>query len=346
MEAGTHLRKLLARADAMAMLGVLAIQESRQGSGQTVPRPRANFAHIIHSLKRPEEVRTLRRIYGPALVVLGAYSPRPTRLKSLAREIADSRASNQSGDFLTRAEQLLRKDEQELGQEYGQNVADTFPLADIVIETSSRSAMLESVQRAIDLFFGNIFETPNRDEQGMYLADGAAFRSASLARQVGAAICRTDGSLVALGTNEVPKSGGGAYWCNDGNDHRDFRLGYDSSGRMRENVLTEILGKLQSGGWLSDSRKSQPIKQLVVEAVRTGQLPSASPPILKSAQFLGTIDYVRAVHAEMAAITDAARHGISTNGCILYTTTFPCHDCAKHIIAAGISRVVYVKPYR
>ena len=29
----------------------------------------------------------------------------------------------------------------------------------------------------------------------------------------------------------------------------------------------------------------------------------------------------------------------------IYTTTFPCHDCTKHIIAAGIKRVVYVEPY-
>jgi deoxycytidylate deaminase len=63
---------------------------------------------------------------------------------------------------------------------------------------------------------------------------------------------------------------------------------------------------------------------------------------MKAAQF----DYIRAVHAEMAAITDAARHDISITGCTLYTTTFPCHDCAKHIVASGIRRVVYIEPYR
>lgn len=31
--------------------------------------------------------------------------------------------------------------------------------------------------------------------------------------------------------------------------------------------------------------------------------------------------------------------------CILYTTTFPCHDCAKHIVASGIREVVYLAPY-
>jgi deoxycytidylate deaminase len=68
-------------------------------------------------------------------------------------------------------------------------------------------------------------------------------------------------------------------------------------------------------------------------------------PIMKGAQFTATIDYVRAVHAEMAAITDAARNAVATAGAELYTTTFPCHDCAKHIVAAGIKRVVYIEPY-
>ena len=34
-----------------------------------------------------------------------------------------------------------------------------------------------------------------------------------------------------------------------------------------------------------------------------------------------------------------------TSGATLYCTTFPCHNCAKHIVAAGIERVVYVEPY-
>ena len=29
----------------------------------------------------------------------------------------------------------------------------------------------------------------------------------------------------------------------------------------------------------------------------------------------------------------------------MFTTTFPCHMCARHIITAGIEKVVYVEPY-
>jgi hypothetical protein len=56
--------------------------------------------------------------------------------------------------------------------------------------------LYERVQRAIELLFGNVFITPSIDEQGMYLARAAALRSASLARQVGAAICRPDGTAL------------------------------------------------------------------------------------------------------------------------------------------------------
>jgi hypothetical protein len=47
----------------------------------------------------------------------------------------------------------------------------------------------------------------------------------------------------------------------------------------------------------------------------------------------------------MAALIDAARRGASVDRCTLYATTFPCHHCARHVVAAGIRRVVYVAPY-
>ena len=47
----------------------------------------------------------------------------------------------------------------------------------------------------------------------------------------------------------------------------------------------------------------------------------------------------------MDALLSCSRAGIPTTGSSLYCTTFPCHNCAKHIIASGINRVVYVEPY-
>lgn len=338
--AGNSLRKTLGRQDAMAMLGVGGIRELREARHGDPNKPVEGLAYIFYSLKRPEELQALRRIYGPALIIVAAYAAKSRRIADLAKRIAESRFSNQSTAYFPQAESLIQTDESEAGEEFGQDVEDTFALADIIINSSDRSSTTDSINRFVELLFGNSFHTPTRDEQGMYLAQGAAYRSASLARQVGAALCKVDGSLVAVGSNEVPTSGGGQYWPDDKLDGRDFRSGYDSSDRMRENLLAEILGRLQNGGWLAADKATMPVGQLVQEALRTGK-----PPLMKGAQFTSTIDFVRAVHAEMAALTDAARRGVATDGTILYTTTFPCHDCAKHVVASGVKRVVYIEPY-
>ncbi len=52
-----------------------------------------------------------------------------------------------------------------------------------------------------------------------------------------------------------------------------------------------------------------------------------------------------AVHAEQNAIIQAARLGIQLEGATLYCTHQPCVICAKMIINAGISRVVYREGY-
>lgn len=53
-----------------------------------------------------------------------------------------------------------------------------------------------------------------------------------------------------------------------------------------------------------------------------------------------------AVHAEANAILFAARYGVGTEGADLYTTHEPCIACARMIVNAGISKVVFLVPYR
>jgi dCMP deaminase len=54
---------------------------------------------------------------------------------------------------------------------------------------------------------------------------------------------------------------------------------------------------------------------------------------------------VRAVHAEMNAVVQAALHGVSTMGATLYCTSSPCHACTKVLLNAGVREVVYRDPY-
>lgn len=52
------------------------------------------------------------------------------------------------------------------------------------------------------------------------------------------------------------------------------------------------------------------------------------------------IKYEWVEHAERNAIYNAARAGVSTNGCTVYLSGPPCTNCAKGLIQAGIRKVV------
>lgn len=53
----------------------------------------------------------------------------------------------------------------------------------------------------------------------------------------------------------------------------------------------------------------------------------------------------RGIHAEQNAIIQGAVHGISIDGATIYITNQPCSVCAKMIVNAGISRVVFEGEY-
>ncbi len=53
----------------------------------------------------------------------------------------------------------------------------------------------------------------------------------------------------------------------------------------------------------------------------------------------------RGLHAEQNVILQAASHGVSTTGSVLYVTNVPCSICAKMIINAGIKEVVVLDEY-
>ena len=52
------------------------------------------------------------------------------------------------------------------------------------------------------------------------------------------------------------------------------------------------------------------------------------------------------VHAEQNAIADAARRGVTLEGATAFITHFPCINCSKLLIAAGIARIRYRHDYR
>jgi cytidine deaminase len=343
MEAGTEFRATIGRGDALAILGLTKVRAFREEAKRNAKAKKATqtrpCAYILRSLKNPAEAHTLREIYGDAFVLIAAYSSHDARLRHFANRIAKSNNEFPIERHLGRAEDLMQTDQEELGTKLGQGVRKTFHLADVFVDTNDPGELRNSLTRFIELLFGNAFHTPTRDEYGMYQATAAAMRSSELGRQVGAAISTVEGDVVALGTNEVPKAGGGLYWCTDKPDKRQFLLGFDSNDEQIGEVIADVLKRLQGAGWLAKSKNLLDVKELVKLALE------GDKPPLKGSRATSLIEFGRAVHAEMAAITDAARRGVSVNGCAMYVTAFPCHLCARHVVASGIGRLVYIEPY-
>jgi deoxycytidylate deaminase len=338
MAAGSELRSMAGRGDILALLSVAKIREIRQKNLGNVNNPPAGSrtAYILRSLKHPDEVATLRGIYGRAFSLISAYEPRASRLNNLSVRIASSVHSSDFGSFRHQAAELIQIDERE-DRTLGQNVRDAFPMADVFVDARSKPELGASIGRFVELLFGQPFHTPTRDEYAMFHAHGAALRSADLGRQVGASITSSDGDIVAVGCNDVPRFGGGLYWSDDQNDSRDFRIGQDTSILFRQDLVTQFIMRLGESNLLSS--KAARVRP---EAI--------ARRLLKNKPFKETIaasiiEFGRSVHAEMAAISDAARRGTSLHGTRLYSTTFPCHLCARHIVAAGIDRVTYIEPY-
>ena len=335
MDAGDDFRSLITSDDALAILGVGEIRKLRQKKTKLASEPAKRTAYIVKSLKHPEEIVSLREIYGPSFLLIAAYSPREVRIQHLASKIARSRNSYDVEAFREHAERLITRDQKDSTKTFGQNVRQSFPMADIFVDTTDEQKLRENVHRFVRLVLGDNSETPTKDEYAMAHAFVAGLRSGALGRQVGAAIASPAGEILMVGTNEVPKYGGGQYWPNDNPDQRDIRKEFDSSDLLKQINIGEILDKLADEGWLLSSKKQLASGDRVKEAL----------PLLKGTRIMQPLEYGRAVHAEMAAIVEAATRGISLRGASLYTTTFPCHECARHIIAAGILRVVFIEPY-
>ena len=315
--ARTHGGDLLALAAAAKISSKRTIDESRQRE------PLARTAHIIRSLKHPGEVHALRRIYGPGFFLIGVVSSPAERRRFL---------KERRGCTEEEVDKLFARDDHE-GETLGQRTRDTFHLADVFLDLDDAP----SLERFLNLVFANPYETPSRDEYAMFLAFSAALRSADLSRQVGAVLMSEAGDVVAIGTNDVPAPGGGLYWPGKG-DHRDHVLGRDTNETQRKVIVDEVLSCLGDVANETLARLGQPPLDMA-EWRKEGWRK------LKDAAVMDITEYGRAVHAEMEALLACARSGISPRKATLFSTTFPCHNCAKHIIAAGVGRVVYVEPY-
>lgn len=314
----------------LAELAISKIRLDRQANGKDELGKKfvaRRVCHIINSIKNQAELDLLREVYREVLFVFGVFSPVSKRERNLL-ELGYPREKIQA---------LMERDAKG-GGDSGQTVGDTFPQSDFFLrmETNSTITLQTKVERYLDLILGSKIVTPTKEESAMYAAASAASSSACLSRQVGAAVTDKDGDILAVGWNDVPKAFGGLYHFdreNDpagANDLRCYNQGKRCFNDDEKTTLAEAL-----------------IETLGEDLIDPKKVDAAVKKILTDKRLQGLIEFSRAIHAEMHAIINAMRLGgdkISKGK--IFVTTYPCHGCARHIVASGVSEVYYIEPYR
>lgn len=305
-----------------------------QDDGPVVPK---KVAYVIDQVKRPEEVTLLRALYRNLFYLAGVTRIYAKRQSSLVSE----------GIRKDEVDGLMEIDRMEDGLD-GQQLDKTLFLADYFVRNDSMVAddKQEKLSRFLNLIHGDQSVTPTDVESGMFAAYSASLRSACLSRQVGAAITAKSSEVIATGCNDVPKAGGGLYSHASGKAdmrciHQEGRVCFnDLHKRKLQNDIGSIVDLVLGEEDKSLEEGGEPIK---LHELRRKKLLDA---IYKDTRIKDLIEYSRSVHAEMDAIVSLARvGGTGLQGATLYTTTFPCHNCARHIVASGIMKVFYVEPY-
>ena len=340
-DAGNKLREKFG-SDYLAKKAVTEIAATRLKDGFEIAvegapqRPRVlRRAHIVDSLKNEAELQLLRKVYGSLLIVVGVFSPdyiRKQRLK--ARKIPD-----------LVIEKMIDRDQGE-GISHGQQARGIFSSSDFFIrnDQSNKESLKRTIKRYVEMVFGVGIHTATAAESAMHEASAAANKSACLSRQVGAAIVDHSGSLIAVGWNDVPKFGGGLYTEDDQNwiepgahiasdhDNRCFRWGdaICHNDEEKRSIENKLFNSLRASGVVSES--------IPDDAIRFA---------IRGSGIEALLEFSRSIHAEMEAILSIARDARhSLQGATLYTTVYPCHNCARHIVASGIKEVIYIQPYR
>jgi deoxycytidylate deaminase len=339
MDAGDQLRSDWQRSDALALLAIAKIASERDKLVEAHQSP-SRRAWILRQLKTPEEAQTLREVYGSRFFLIAAYTPDDERAEWLIQAVTESRRSSDHSKWEVDVADLLRRDQSE-DRDFGQNVRDTFHRADLFVNAGREANLRPQIDRVLEIVLANPFKTPTKDEFALFEAYGAARMSSEPGRQVGAALINEQGEIIALGTNEVPRPGGGVYREGSNEpgvpDQREFRFGanpealeIDTNDRVQREIAGEIAEALrkEDRDWLADNVDPDELLAVML-TTRLGDL----------------TEFGRAMHAEMSAILDAARNGRAVAGASLYVTTFPCHNCARHIVGAGIRNCVFLAPY-
>lgn len=349
---------------AVAALVVREIQRLRA----LAPIGETKIAFLLDSIKHSDEVMLLRQVYDQSFRLVAVHCEHSKREERLVGPVTS--AAKYAGVEREHVLRYMDRDEKDAGNKHGQQVRDAFYLADFFIDNNAKSAGAEHLNDDLKRFCMLLLETgmvrPNKHERAIHHAYTASLQSSCLSRQVGAVLVSKDGTVVSTGTNDPPRFGGGIYEEHASPDHRCFGWEWrEKEGDLAfvgcHNTRKKIVLRQEIAQWMAlrlSPGLAKAIKPVVegedADAVQAREtmretiaefFTNKSELMEQMPAVKDIIEYSRSIHAEMNALFSAARQGVSPVGSTLYCTTYPCHNCARHMVTAGIECVQYIEPY-
>ncbi|MCA9469848.1 MAG: hypothetical protein KC643_30990 [Nitrospira sp.] len=280
---------------------------------------------VFDGIRNSKELEFLRNTF-PNFLLITVWCPQRFRFDRVREEYG--------GDWSVFEEDDKRDCNEEIA--HGQEVQLCVDNADIVIRNDDNHTpaaaarhLKNKIGEYIHLIQGTEVRPPHHDEVAMAIAYTSALRSQCIKRTVGAAITSHSGVLISSGYNENPEP----------MDPCVRAYGYCfKDAQLREHIGIMVKRRPEC----PNPKCKVELKSL--ESLRDGfKCVACGYNLVRAYAPDRGMQRCTAVHAEMAAILNAG--GKDLRDKVLYTTTFPCSQCARQIAYVGIKKVVYVEPY-
>jgi deoxycytidylate deaminase len=283
---------------------------------------------VVDSIRNVGEVMALREAFGNHFVLIGVLARQDDRWDRIG-------STQYTDNDLTQADFLAddARDKEEEETEHGQQVAKCIDESDMLVDSSAHD---------IGEFFAKVDEFAALAEGGqryattneifMHMAYSARHSSKCLKRLVGAVLVNDREDVVGVGYNEnpvgtlpcaeEPKYGNRCYRDNVRNDKFESLM----QEAARCPACGEPLRVEEGPPW----RCSNCVEQGRKSNLEIYFFPDRA------------MSWCTAIHAEVRALLAA---GAAARGTTLYTTTFPCFQCAEKITQVGIKDIWFTEPY-
>ncbi len=348
MEACTAYRKM----KGPGYFAGLALKQIQTVRSKTVNK---RTAYLIVQLKNVAEHEILQKTYGENYIQISCFSNYENRKKTLQKKYQkDPKISQKIRELANQTTETLKNIDHNMAFNYhklqpeiinnllqkdfadfehpekdtaikthGQGISTLFDKSHFFVNLDQPSQSIKAqIKKIVDLLFGQHEEYPTADEFGMAVAYNIARRSNFPGdRQVGACIVSEHGEIISAGSIRAPASHANPKKSGQDSIQNSYEQQLQRRNRFK-NLITEIKTKTKH----LDEQDKNALEQLK--------------------QFIhNNLEFHPCTHAEMSAISDAAKLGVSIRGATLYSTTFPCHMCSKDIITSGINKVVFLEAF-